>query len=81
MELASSKEKENHYLLEIEQFMGIVEDLQQINYYDNLTHTGTGQSTNREVRNKLDLLQVELEVMYGRKIMHMEEELIQQHVS
>ncbi|MEJ1280706.1 hypothetical protein NN561_011651 [Cricetulus griseus] len=81
LELASSKEKENHCLLEIKQFMGIVEELQQKNYNDILIDTGTEQSTKREARRKLDHLQVELDEMYGREIMHMKEELIQQHES
>ncbi|XP_040596791.1 A-kinase anchor protein 9-like isoform X2 [Mesocricetus auratus] len=76
LELANCNEKEKHYILEIEEFKGRVEELQKKDYKDNHTDTGKEQSTERETRRKVDHLQVELDEMYGREIMHMKEELI-----
>ncbi|ERE88010.1 A-kinase anchor protein 9 [Cricetulus griseus] len=81
LELASSKEKENHYVSEIKQFMGIVEELQQRNYKENHTETGIVQRMEKETQRKLDHLQAELDEMYGKQIVHMKEELIKQHKS
>ncbi|MEJ1280707.1 A kinase (PRKA) anchor protein (yotiao) 9 [Cricetulus griseus] len=81
LELASCKEKENHYVSEIKQFMGIVEELQQRNYKENHTETGIVQRMEKETQRKLDHLQAELDEMYGKQIVHMKEELIKQHKS
>ncbi|XP_040597188.1 A-kinase anchor protein 9-like isoform X2 [Mesocricetus auratus] len=81
LELANCKEKEKHYILEIEEFKGRVEELQKKDYKDNHTDTGKEQSTERETRRKVDHLQVELDEMYGREIMHMKEQLIRQNKS
>ncbi|XP_040592880.1 A-kinase anchor protein 9-like, partial [Mesocricetus auratus] len=81
LELANCKEKEKHCILGIKEFKGRVEELQKKDYKDNHTDTGKEQSTERETSRNVDHLQVELDEMYGREIMHMKEELMRQNKS
>ncbi|XP_051030567.1 A-kinase anchor protein 9 [Phodopus roborovskii] len=80
-ELAISKEKEKQYSSEIKQFMGTVEELQKRCYKDNSSDTEIVLRMEKEAQRKLDVLQAELDEMYGKQIVHMKQELIKQHKS
>ncbi|XP_028978659.2 A-kinase anchor protein 9 isoform X3 [Esox lucius] len=78
-ELSVSRQKERMSSNEIQQLMGIVEDLQKRCHQGSLSESETLQRMEEDSVHRLDHLRAELDEMYGEQIVQMKQELRLQH--
>ncbi|XP_029333519.1 A-kinase anchor protein 9 isoform X3 [Mus caroli] len=81
LELGNSQQNERKCSEEIKELMRTVEELQKRNLKDSWLETSAVRRVEQETQRKLSHLQAELDEMYGKQIVQMKQELINQHIS
>lgn len=81
LELGNSQQNERKCSEEIKELMRTVEELQKRNLKDSWLETSAVRRVEQETQRKLSHLQAELDEMYGKQIVQMKQELINQHMS